>query len=208
MVRTTTLAEKDVFQTPLPHRPLQRVRSTLLVASYGMVQRLGRGDDYLRALPRELHPTILGSVAGTWVSADAAMAHYVACEALGLSSEEQFAVGLKVGAQIRGTLFGTLMYLTKEAGATPWSVFPSVPRFWPRLFDGGTVVISKRGPKDAHLDIEGVPLIDIPYFRNAVRGQITGMLHLVCTRAYVTSRPRARGEHQQSGTHAFTIQWV
>ena len=201
---TAAAAPAPLYQTPHPHGPLRRVRSTLLVASYRMVQKLGREADYLRALPPEFHPAIVGTVAGTWVPVDAAVAHYVACESLGLSSEAQLEVGRAVGAQIRGTLFGTIVNLSKQVGATPWTVFAALPRFWPRVFDGSVVTLSQHGPKDALLELKWFPLADVRYFRNAFRGQVLGMLDLFCTRAFASSCDRMAAP----GDHALRIQWA
>ncbi len=197
-------AAQPACESSRPHLPLRRVRSTLLVASYRMVQKMGRAEAYLRALPQEHHAPIIAAVAGSWVAVDSAIAHYQACEALGLESDEQVDIGRTVGAQVRGTLFGTIVYLSKEVGATPWSVFPSVPRLWPRLFDGSAIAIWNLGPKEARLDITGLPLVDVPYFCNALRGQIMGMLDLFCTRTYVTTSPR----NVRPGVRSMRIQWA
>ncbi len=191
------------FTTSPPHLPLSRVRSTLLVASYKMVKTIGREEDYLRALPLEHRATITGAVAGTWLEIAPAMAHYRACDSLGLTPDAQVDIGRTVGAQIRGTLFGTIVNLSKEAGVTPWAVLPAVPRWWPRVFEGSYISIWKLGPKDSRLDVSGLPFVDVPYFFNALRGQIMGMLDLFCTRTYVN----ARG-HFGPGAASMRIQWA
>lgn len=194
----------EAYRMPPPHYPLRRVRSTLLVASYRMVQKMGREDQYLRALAAEYHEPIKGAVAGTWILAEVALAHYAACESFALTNEEQVDIGRTVGAQIRGTLFGTIVYLSKEAGATPWTVVGALPRLWPRLFDGSWITMWKQGPKEVRLDIQGLPLVDARYFCNALRGQIMGTLDLFCTRTYVTSRPERLGP----SAHSMRIQWA
>jgi hypothetical protein len=193
-----------MFGTPPPHVPLRRVRSTVLVASYKMVQAMGRADDYLRALPPDHHATIVGAVAGTWIDVDIALAHYNACEALGLSNEAQVDVGRTVGAQVRGTFAGTVVRLSKEAGITPWSVVPAFPRLWTRGFEGSAVLGWKLGPKECRLDTVGNPLADIRYFRNALRGQCMGMLDLFCSRSY--AHPRLA--HFEPGTYSMRVQWT
>ena len=193
-----------VHQTPHPHVPLRRVRSTLLVASYRVVQNLGRERDYLAALPAEHHAPITGAVAGTWVPVDVAIAHYDACEKLGLSVESQVEVGKGVGSQIRGTFFGTVMNLSKEVGVTPWSVIPSIPRLWPRLFDGSAIAISTQGPKEIRMDVTGLPLVDIPYFRNALRGQAMGMLDLFCRKTFAS----VYNGRFAPGSTSLRIQWA
>jgi hypothetical protein len=194
-----------IFQTPPPHYVLRGVRSTLLVASFRTVQEMGRETDYLRALPREHHAAIVDAVAGTWVGLEAALAHYEAFESLDLSTDAQVDVGRAIGQRIRETLFGAMLVgLSKSVGATPWTVIPTVPRLWPRIFDGSSIGIWKLGPKEARLDVEGMPVIDVRYFRNALRGHIMGMLDLFCTRTYVTS---VNGQFAP-GAHSLRVQWA
>ena len=197
-------AAELVFQTPPPHAPLRRVRSTLLVASYKMVHRMGRDGDYRRALPPEHHAAIFEAVAGTWVSVRVAIAHYQACESLGLTNDAQIEIGRTVGMQIRGTLAGTLVNMSKEVGVSPWSVIPTMPRVWSRVFDGSTITGWKTGPKEARLEAVGSPLLDVRYFRNALRGQCMGMLDLFCSRSYA----HARQGSFEPGTYSIQLQWA
>lgn len=195
---------EPVFSTPAPHVALQRVRSTLLVASYKMVRAMGRDDDYRLALAPEYHATILSAVAGTWVAVDVVLAHYRACEALGLSADAQVEVGRTVGRQVRGTLAGTLVHMSKQVGVAPWTVLPTLPRFWSRVFDGGAILDWRLGPKEVRIDAVKMPLFDFDYFRNACRGQVMGLMDLFCTRSYVT----ARGTSFQPGTYSVRVQWA
>ena len=169
-----------------------------------MVQAMGRDDDYKRALPPEHHATVFGAVAGTWVGVDVALAHYHACESLGLSSEAQVEVGRTVGTTLRGTLAGTIVTMSKEAGVSPWTVIPTMPRFWGRAFEGSAIFGWKLGPKEARFDIQGMALIDVRYFRNALRGQCMGLLDLFCTRSYAN----ARAAHFEPGTYSLRVQWA
>jgi hypothetical protein len=188
--------------TPLV--PLARVRSTLLVASLQRVREMGREPDYLRRLPDIHRRAILESVAGTWLAVDVAVAHYEACEALGLTDEQQVDVGRVVGTRLRGTLLGTVVRMAKEGGVTPWAVIPHFARFWSRLFEGSALLGWKAGPKEARIECAAMPLVDIRYFRNALRGQAQGILDLFCQRSYVTQIPgRSRG-----GWMGLRLQWV
>jgi len=195
---------EPIFSTPKPHLPLRRVRSTLLVASYKMIHAMGRDDDYRRALPREHHAAIVNAVAGTWVDVDVALAHYVACEGLGLSSEEQVEVGRNVGLKLRGTLAGTIVHMSKEVGVDPWTVIPTMPRLWSRVFEGSAILGWRLGPKEARIDAVGMPIVDVRYFRNALRGQCMGMMDLFCTRSYAN----ARSAQFEPGTYSLRLQWA
>jgi hypothetical protein len=135
---------------------------------------------------------------------DVALAHYKACEDLGLTSEEQVEVGRTVGLQLRGTLAGTVVHMSKEVGVDPWTVIPTMPRFWGRIFDGATLHGWKLGPKEVRLQTTDMPLVDLRYFRNALRGQVMGMMDLFCTRSY--ANPLAT--KFEPGTYSFRVQWA
>jgi hypothetical protein len=180
------------------------VRSTLLVASYKMVREMGREADYVAALEPGRHATVLELVAGTWADLDLALAHYRACETLGLSDAAQIDIGRTVGRNIRETVAGTLFRATREMGFTPWTMLEAVPRFWHRMFDGSTVSCWRTGPKDALLEARGLPLLDVRYFRNALRGQIMGGADLFCTRSFTSPR----GTSHAPGSWALRLQWA
>jgi hypothetical protein len=187
-----------------PSAPLSRVKSTLLVASLRRLREMGREADYLSALPSEHREAIVESVAGSWVGVEVALAHYEACEALGLTDSEQVDVGRLVGERLRGTLLGTVVRMAKEGGMTPWAVIPHFPRLWSRLFGGSTLSAWKVGPKEARLECAAMPLVDVRYFRNALRGQAQGLIDLFCARSYVTPIHGRNG----IGWMGLRVQWV
>jgi hypothetical protein len=200
----TVASTEPLFGSPEPHLPLRRVKTTLLVASLKMLRTLGRFDDYKRALPPEYHGPILDAVAGNWIGVDVAVAHYRACEALGLSAEEQVEVGRTVGTQLRGTLAGTIVTMSKEVGVDVWTVLPVMPRYWGRIFEGGSLFGWKLGPKEIRLTTTGMALVDVRYFRNALRGQVMGMLDLFCSRTYANPL----GTRFEPGTFSMRVQWA
>ena len=118
---------------------------------------------------------------------DVGLAHYTACNGLELSSEDQFAIGAEVSLKIHGTFVGVVVKMAKESGVTPWSLLPKGNQIFSRLFrgGGGTSVI-KLGPKEIRVEIAGVPLFQIPYFRQALRGIYHAGIALFCGRVYVT----------------------
>jgi len=173
---------------PLPTRlhPPRNIRSTLIASSLRSVRDRGRFDEYMQRLPppwTEL-PTI--AIAGIWLPIDAGVAHYQACDALGLSNAEMHAIGCEVGNRVHGTFLGTMIRGAKEVGVTPWTALGHARTLYERLFDGGAVCVTRVGPKDARMELVANPLVDIPYFRNAARGLWQVALEFFCTRAYVT----------------------
>jgi hypothetical protein len=191
--------------TPLPEPvlPLSRVRSTLVVASVSTIRRLGHFDLYSRALPDAHRAVLSEAVAGTWLTVESALAHYEACDALGLSEQQQVTIGRSVGEQIRGTLTGAMVSVSKHGGVTPWSLVAVMPRVWGRVFEGSALGIWKLGPKEIRLDALEMPLFGSRYFRNAFRGQAMVALDLFCTKSYVVDLHAAK-----SGAYSFRGQWA
>jgi hypothetical protein len=197
------MGDEVVLALPAPVRPVRGLRSTLVLASIESVRRRGRFDDYERALPAAHKDALLRAVAGTWVSLDAARAHYAACDSLGLSSEQQAQAGRSTFDGARSTLMGTAVGLARGAGVTPWLVMPMLQRVWDRGCDGGGVMVVRAGPKDAHIDVVQCELFASPYMRNGLRGLIAAIVELFCTRAYVTER-RPNG----AASVYYRVQWA
>ncbi|HEY2513683.1 MAG TPA: hypothetical protein VGI39_22595 [Polyangiaceae bacterium] len=164
--------------------PVTKVRSTLITTSLRTLTERQLAERYFIELAPEHRSTVQNMVAGAWVPVEVAIAHYTACDALDLSSAVQLEIGQQVGSRIQGTLLGTMANLSKQAGATPWTFLSRLDRLYDRLAIGGGVSVDKRAPKEALVNMYGVPLFDIPYFATAWRGVIQGLCELFCGKAY------------------------
>jgi len=173
------------------------------MASIDTVRQRGLFVAYERALAAQHKETLLGAIAGTWLPMDAALAHYRACDSLGLTAEQQVQSGRSTFDGARGTLLGTAVRLARGAGLTPWTELPLLQRFWDRGFDGGAVSVTRAGPKDAHTTLVHCAVIASPYFRNGLRGLLTALMELTCTKAYVTDRRPV-----SESTLSFRVQWA
>lgn len=179
------------FPVPRERVPMAtKVRSTLITSSIGSVRARGLVDRYAALLPHEHREALLTAVAGVWLPIALGVAHYDACDRLGFSGAEQVSIGQEVGNRIQGTMLGVLLRTAKGAGMTPWTAILQTPRLWDRLFMGGGVSISKLGPKEGRLEIAGVPLAALTYFRAGFRGLAQSGCELFCERAYVTEVQR------------------
>jgi hypothetical protein len=131
--------------------------------------------------------------------------HYWACDALGLASDDQVALGQEVGKRIQGTVLGVVARTAKNIGATPWLALEPVVRLWDRVFQGGAgPSVRQLGPKEARVDLVGLPLLDVPYFRDAYRGTFMASLGLFCSKVYVTE---PRGLPRRASA-TFRVSWV
>jgi hypothetical protein len=161
------------------------IRSTLITSSLRTLEERGLIDHYFTLLAPEHTATLRGAIAGTWLPVDVAVAHYRACNGLGLSTMEQLEMGRRVGEKIQGTLLGTLVAVAKQAGVTPWTFLEKLDRLYDRLTVGGGIAVTRVAEKDALIEIYKVPLFETAYFAHAWRGVIQGICDLFCTRAYV-----------------------
>jgi len=119
-----------------------------------------------------------------------AMAHYEACDRLAFSPSELFAIGKEVHTYAQAGVFKMLVSLATGAGATPWTAFSQAHRLWDRVWVGGGVGIFKLGPKEARVEITAWPCSRSTYIRHAMRGVVTGMLEIFCSKVYLTEIPR------------------
>jgi hypothetical protein len=175
--------------------PASHARSTLITTSIQAIRARGRFDVYEKNLPPELREAILTVVPGIWLEIEIALAHYAACDALGLSPQEQFAIGAEVGGRVQGTMLGMIARTAKDMAATPWTALAQCDRLYERLFQGGSIKVTKLGPKDARMEILNNRLFAFAYFRNGFRGLVcAGAEMLGRAKAYAHELPRLGSE--------------
>ena len=190
-----TNAYPEELIIPFAHRAprvhaVEAIRSTLITSSLAALRDRGHYERYLAALPLEKHEAVLSSIAGQWLPIHLGIVHYEACESLRLPAEEQEAIGADVATRVQGTFLGTLVRAARGAGVTPWLGFKQYARLWARLFRGGDVAVYKTGPKDARLEVVGLPLSRIGYFRAGFRGVNRATCALFSASVYVHDVPR------------------
>jgi hypothetical protein len=194
--RPDTTPSKQVI-LPFARRvePIRKVRSTVLVGAMTSLREAGHFERYAAALVPEHRDTLLRLVTGTWLPIEVALAHYRSCDALGLSDEEQAALGSATFARVRGSVLGTVLRLGHAAGVTPWAVLPHLQRFWNRAYDGGGIQVTRHGPKDCVVDvIRCGGLLETRQFRNSLRATLGGVLQIFGWNAYVVELRRPRTE--------------
>ena len=113
------------FALPREKLPLAtQVRSTLVASSLRSVRGHGFYDRYVALLDPGWRDAVLHAVAGVWLPLAAGVAHYKACDALGVSPAEQMEIGREVGDRIQGTFLASMVRVAKGAGVTPWDALP------------------------------------------------------------------------------------
>lgn len=166
------------------------LRSTLLTTSLQSLRAHGYYDRYAALLPAQDRDAVLTSVAGVWLPMAVGVAHYKACDALGLAAAEQFAIGREVGDRVQGTLLGLVVRTAKTAGLSPWAGLSNCTRLYLRLFQGGSVRLVKLGPKEARLELVNNPLAASQHYRNGFRGVAVAGAELFCQKVYGTEMPK------------------
>jgi hypothetical protein len=197
-------APEVVLALPERFERVRHIRSTVLMSSYAAIRDGGYDAPYREALPKEHHAVLVEAVAGMWIPIEVAVAHYQACAALGLSHDVQLALGRDLGQKIRGTILGTAVRMTREAGVTPWSVMPHFQRIWNRAYDGGGLYIERRGPKEAHMEVHKAAQAGCAYWRTALCGLCVGIIELFARKAYMQETTRKR----PPGFASFRVQWA
>lgn len=182
-----------------------QVRSTLLASSIASLRRHDLFDRYVALLSPAHREAVVSSVAGQWLPMAIGRAHYLACEQLGLTQAQQVQIGAEVSLKIHDTFLGVVIRTAKQAGVTPWILLSRGHQMYSRVFDGGGGIrVIRYGPKEARTDIVGIPLLTIPYFRNALRGIYQAAISLFCTQAYVQEIARDTGPTRA----ALRLSWV
>jgi hypothetical protein len=196
--------DEVVLPFPDPIRPMLHVRSTLLLGGMASIDAAGLTNAYAAVAPPEVRSAIKSSVAGMWIPVETAVAHYLACDRMELSSESASTIGRGTFSRTKGLLLGTATGLARGAGVTPWTLMPHLQRFWLRGLDGGGVRAEALGPKEARIDVVGCPLFTSHYFRAAYRGLATSLFELVSQKVYVHEIPRGGMDANMS----IRVQWV
>lgn len=182
------------------------VRGALIVSSLGVLKELGRFDRYTQLLDPSHQEQVLEVLALSWVPIEVALAHYRACDSLGLGQAELAQIALVLSTRYADSIFGTMLRTSRQVGLdAPWLALRSQGRFWDRVYVGGGVRAYRLGPKDAHLEQHGLPLAEIAYFREAHRLWLQAIGGLFAKTIHIRLvRPREPGPH----TMAFAGSWV
>jgi hypothetical protein len=183
---------------------VSRVRSTLLSASLQGVRSMGWEGRYFEALPAELHAEMRMLAPGVWLPIALGIAHYTACDGMGLSTDDIKAMGKAVSLRTQKTFVGTLGSVAAGAGATPWHIFRHGHRIWGRIFAGGDHVVYKVGLKDMDIVCMGCPLLRIKYFRTSACAYYAALAGVVATGVHWHELADHRGET----TIGMRISWV
>jgi hypothetical protein len=184
-------------------KPVSQVRSTIVLASQAKLREEGLFERYLAHLPGTYAARLAQLGAPCWLPLEYGVAHYTACDALGLSEAEVVALAQRTAMHGDGTFLGVAANIARGTGVTVWTVARQAPRIWARGWVGGAVGCTKLGPKELKLEIVGWPCARIPYSRWGLRGLTLGVAKLISREAYVRELRAASSDEL-----ALQVSWV
>jgi hypothetical protein len=167
-----TRSFETVLSPPLVVRPVTEIRSALLLSSVQTLRSRGHFEAYRTRIDPAHRDAILATSAPSWLPIGIAMAHYEACDALGLDAKEMKAMGGMVGARINSTFLKAIAEGVRFAGVTPWTLLGHFRGLWARLFQGGSIAIGRVSAKECVVEVRGLPLVRYEYARIAFTGII------------------------------------
>jgi len=168
-----------ILDYPKPLEPVTAVRSTLITSSLSSLRERGLYPRYDALQTSPHRHEVLNAVAGQWLPLEVALAHYEACDALGLSESEQFAIGKDVSRRVHETFLNLVVKAARGVGVTPWLLLPRGNDVNSRLCIGGGVRISKFGPRSVRVELARMPQLAIPYVRNGLVGLYVAAIELL-----------------------------
>lgn len=174
-------------------RAVTHIRSTLIQSSLQGLRERAHFERYLERLDPARRDEILLTLAPTWMPVEVAIAHYAACDALGLGGEELTAIGEVASQRVMGTFLATLVRKSRAIGGSPWVVAKSYGTLWQRIWQGGAVEVYEEGPKDALFVGYGNPCARFEYFSKAYAGVVKGAIGMFATTVHVSPRRDAAG---------------
>jgi hypothetical protein len=168
-----------ILDYPMGMEPVTAIRSTLITSSLSSLRERGLFERYDALQSSPHRQKILNVVAGEWLPLEVAVAHYEACEALGLSESEQFAIGKDVSRRIHATFLNLIVKAARGVGMTPWILLRRGNDMNGRLCIGGGIRIRKLGPSSVRVELACLPHLRIPYVRNGLVGLYAAAVELL-----------------------------
>jgi hypothetical protein len=161
----------DGREIMIPHvrdiQPCTAVRNVVIQSSIAQLQEAGYYERYLTIIDPQRLKELLSSFAPGWTPIDLALAHYEACDRLELTSDEQAALGQRIGARLQETALVSAAKRSRGSDFDLWTATGNLHRMWARLYQGGSAQVVKLGPKDKLVELRAFALSRCRYYRNA-----------------------------------------
>lgn len=193
------------FLLPRERVPLvSRVHGAVILSSQRALRSRGVGDAYVAKLDPRHRGALLALNTPTWVPIDVGLAHYEACDRLGLGRAAIEAIGAESGTFLNETLLSVVAHLATGVGVTPWLALSNAQTLGVRTWTGGSFGVFKLGPKEARLEWIRQPVARFPYFRVAVGAFVRAICGNFARAFFVQDLPVSDRENELS----YLLSWV
>jgi hypothetical protein len=156
---------EPVVALPFAVKPAAQVRSILLLNSVRTLREAGLFDNYCQCLSAVSRTALSELVPGQWAGIELAAEHYEALDALGLLPSTARELAETAADWLHRNYLAPLWRSARADTVTPWSAIALCDRIWSRLFTGGAAASWQVGPREALLEIHGIPLAHSANFR-------------------------------------------
>jgi hypothetical protein len=145
------------------------IRGILLQSRLQQLRDHGHYNDYMARLPERYRDPVVHALASSWAPVELTVVHFVTLDAMPLSDAQISHMGEPMGRGLFHNLFASLVRVARNSGAEAgiWVGLKQADRVFARMYHGGSCKVTKVGPKDAIIDIDGLPFADSRCFRIA-----------------------------------------
>jgi hypothetical protein len=183
------------------------IRGVLLHARIGLLKSAGHFEHYLAHLPLCHQDAVLNALASSWVPVAAGVAHFEALESMGLSDAQLARIAEPHGASLFDSLFTTVVRgVARQTGAEGvWAAVKQADRIWTRMYYGGACRVTQVGPKDAVIEISGLPYAQLRTYRVTYCSFLRGMFGVVTKTCVIKIAPEPEPRPDRL---AVSVSWV
>ena len=182
------------------------VRGIVLANSIANLRRIGVYEEYEKHIPSADLDVILSTVAASWVPVVHVVAHYRACDLLGLTRSSFDEIGAAAAERVTKTFMAGFLRRAKGWGIDGMRLsVVHLPKLNERLFKGGRCTIIELGPKEVHIERHGLPFAHCRAYREGYLAFTQAIAALFSDVVYVKPvRPRVPDDDGL----AIRVSWV
>lgn len=150
--------------------PLSAVRRMLVHSSIAGLQADGLYELYSSLVPASSLAEIHALIGPGWMPVDLALAHYTACDRLGLSEKQILSYGMRAGDEMGNALLLANNQPSVPGAESVWAKILAFSRMGRRIHEGSSAQYVKLGENALLIEHRGNPMFSISYYRTAHLG--------------------------------------
>ena len=181
------------------------VRTLVVQSSLAELKAHGYYERYAKCIAPATREDLESRVAPGWIPVAMVVEHYQACENMSLSNEELSAMGQSVGERLQSATLVTPAKKSREEDFDLWQIEAQIHRMWQRLYRGGSVQVTKLGPKEKHLEQRGYPMNHFRYYR---QGALTALAAVHSAVGVQITQARIEKYEPATRTLSIRLRWA